>query len=416
MLSVDQAIEAVLRHAHPLPARSTPLIDALGLTLAEDVRADIDLPPFDKALMDGYAVRSADLANPGERSLRVVEEVTAGRMPSRPISKGEASRIMTGAPLPHGADAVVIVEHSRLDGPNVILPGPVMAGQHRLTRGREMKAGELLLKKGTKIDATKLGLIASAGYTEVLAISRPTIAVVPTGDELVPVSQRPEAGQIRNTNGLMLTGLVRAWGPSQVHECPVAPDDPEKLRKALSSELWMKEDRDRPAESIPGLIDVLIVSGGVSAGTKDLVPAALVDLGVEPVFHKVNVKPGKPLWFGVGPRRAYKPGILVFGLPGNPVSSVVSFLLFVRPALEALAGRSPRRTQLASFELGAAYQQRGDRPTYHPARLEDGRVFPLDWAGSADLRTAALADGFAVFPAGDREFSAGEEVSFLPLD
>ena len=413
MLTVDQAIEAVLRHAQPLPGAVDLLIDALGCSLAEDIIADMDLPPFDKALMDGYAVRSADLADPSERSLRVVEEVTAGRMPSRPLLEGEATRIMTGAPLPLGADAVVMVERSRLDGRNVILPGPVAQGQYRLTRGREMQADELLLKQGTRIDATKLGLIASAGRAEVLAIPRPSIAVVPTGDELVPVSQKPEAGQIRNTNGLMLTGLVRAWGIWEVQEGPVAPDDPEKLREALGRELWMKEDRYRPAESVPGLIDVLIVSGGVSAGTKDLVPAALIDLGVEPVFHKVHVKPGKPLWFGVGPRRADKPGILVFGLPGNPVSGVVGFLLFVRPALDALAGQSARRTQLASFSLGVPFQHRGDRPTYHPSRLQDGQVFPLDWAGSADLRTVALADGFAAFPAGDREFSAGEEVHFF---
>ncbi len=151
-------------------------------------------------------------------------------------------------------------------------------------------------------------------------------------------------------------------------------------------------------------LDVLIVSGGVSAGTRDLVPSTLVDLGVEPVFHKVKVKPGKPLWFGVGPPRGDKPGTLVFGLPGNPVSGFVCFLLFVRPALDALAGRDPRRTQLASFSLGAPFEHRGDRPTYHPARLVDGCVFPLDWAGSADLRTVALADGFAAFPPGIEPF------------
>ena len=153
----------------------------------------------------------------------------------------------------------------------------------------------------------------------------------------------------------------------------------------------------------------------MSAGTKDLVPATLIDLGVECVFHKVNVKPGKPLWFGIGPGRGDQPDTLVFGLPGNPVSGVVCFLLFVRPALEALAGRPPKRTQLASFRLGAPYEHRGDRPTYHPARLVDGRAFPLDWAGSADLRTVALADGFAAFPAGDAAFRAGDSIEFLPL-
>ena len=232
MLSVDQAIESILRHAQPLPARSTPLPWALGWTLAEDVHADIDLPPFDKALMDGYAVRSVDLSEPGEHRLRVVEEITAGRMPSRSISEGEAARIMTGAPLPLGADAVVMVEHSRSEGPTVILRGPAAPGQNRLTRGREMKAGEVLLTRGTRLDPTRIGLIASAGRAEILAIPSPTVAVVPTGDELVPSSAIPGPGQIRNTNGVMLAGLVQAWGARQVHESPVAPDDPGSFRKA----------------------------------------------------------------------------------------------------------------------------------------------------------------------------------------
>ncbi len=414
MLTVDRAIETILSRVDSLPARPTPLLDALGLVLAEDIAADIDMPPFDKALMDGYAVRSADLSGPGEHRLHVVEEITAGRMPTRPLGEGEAARIMTGAPMPPGADAVVMVERTRSEGSEAILGGPVPPGQNRLIRGREMEAGEVLLRRGVRIDAAKLGLIASAGRSVVAAIPSPTITVVPTGDELVPASHRPGAGQIRNTNGVMLAGLARSCGFRNVWESPVAPDDPAKLRMALAGELWMKEDRHRPAESAAGLIDALIVSGGVSAGTKDLVPATLVDLGVEPVFHKVNVKPGKPLWFGVGPRRGHKPGILVFGLPGNPASGMVGFLLFVRPALEALAGLDPRQTQLASFPLRVPFEHRGDRPTYRPARLVDGSVLPLDWAGSADLRTVALADGFAAFPAGDRAYRTGEEIPFLP--
>jgi molybdopterin molybdotransferase len=264
-----------------------------------------------------------------------------------------------------------------------------------------MEAGEILLEKGSRLDAAKLGLIASAGRSEVLAIPKPTVAVVPTGDELVPASQKPQFGQIRNSNGVMLAGLARAWGTRHVRELPIAPDDPSGLRSSLEA-------------AFDGA-DVVLISGGVSAGTKDLVPSTLIDLGIEPIFHKVNVKPGKPLWFGTGPPRGHQPGILVFGLPGNPVSGVVGFLLFVRPALEALAGRPPKRTQLASFFLGAGFDHRGDRPTYHPARIENGRLFPLNWAGSADLRTVALADGFAAFPAGDRVFQEGEEIPFLPL-
>jgi molybdopterin molybdotransferase len=400
MLTVDQAIEAILGRCSPLPARPTPLLDALGLILDEAILADIDLPPFDKSLVDGYAVCSTDLPESKEYRLEVVEEIAAGQVPAHPLRSGESSRIMTGAPLPSGADAVVMVEKSRLEGSTVCLSGPIAPGLSRLTRAREMKAGEVLLNPGHRIDPTSLGLIASAGRIEVSAIPRPTVSILPTGDELVPLDQLPRAGQIRNTNGPMLVGLARTWGCSVVREMPIAQDDRDRLRDSL-------------AKALEGT-DFLLVSGGVSAGTKDLVPSTLIELGIEPVFHKVNVKPGKPLWFGVGPSRGSRPGILVFGLPGNPVSGVVSFLLFVRPALEALSGHLPKRTQLASIPLGRSFAHRGDRPTYHPSRLENGQLIPLDWGGSADLRTVALADGFAAFPAGDRTFELGEPIAFLP--
>lgn len=419
MLTVDEAIAAVLRRASVLPARSVRLADALGLTLAVDVRADIDLPPFDKALMDGYAVRSADLGDPGEYRLRVVDDITAGRDPGRALGPGESARIMTGAPLPPGADAVVMVEQTRAPGDGtVVVPGGVRPGQNRLPRGREMREGELLLRGGTRIDAAKLGLIASAGLADVPVIPAPCVAVVPTGDELVPVADRPGPGKIRNTNAVMLGGLARALGAGPVFESAIAPDEPSGLRDLLRAALIGPRDAGsgtNPTGLDRGRTDVLLVSGGVSAGTRDLVPSALIDLEIEPVFHKVHVKPGKPLWFGVGPRRGGRPGALVFGLPGNPASGLVGFLLFVRPAIDAMAGRTPARADRVAGRLGVPFAHRGDRPTYHPARLEGGRIIPLDWAGSADLRTVALADGFAAFPGGDHSYLEGDEVPFLPI-
>ncbi len=401
MLSVDRAIEAILARCRPLPARRTCLLDALGLALAEPIAADLDLPPFDKALMDGYAVRSVDLDGPLPRRLLVVDEISAGRMPTRPLLEFEAARIMTGAPLPPGADAVVPFEQARPDGPDVLIPGPFRPRQNRMIRGREMKAGDALLAPGAVLGAASLGLIASAGRGEILATPRPIIAVVPTGDELVPPSRFPGPGQIRNSNGVMLAALARSWGATEVRESPIAPDDPDALGAALLG-------------AIRGS-DVAIISGGVSAGRKDHVPATLEALGVEPVFHKVNVKPGKPLWFGVAPRTEGRPPTLVFGLPGNPVSGVVGFLLFVKPALDALAGLPQRPRPGPGFPLAAPFEHRGDRPTYHPARMEGGRLHPMAWAGSADLRTVALADGFAAFPPGDRSHAEGDEVEFLPL-
>jgi molybdopterin molybdotransferase len=407
MLTVDEALKAVLDRAGPLPARRLPLRDALGCVLAEEIIADRDLPPFDKALVDGYAVRAADMDGPGTM-LRVGEEIPAGRTPSRPLAPGEAALIMTGAPLPAGADAVVMIEQTGKlpDGRVAFEAGPVAPGQNRLPRGREMRAGDVLLRPGAILHPARLGLLASVGRPEPLVVPRPRVAVVPTGDELVEPDREPGPGQIRNSNGPMLAALARTCG-AEVETLPIAPDDPQGLREVLR--------RGLPA-------DVLLITGGVSAGNRDLVPGALETLDVTRVFHKVRVKPGKPLWFGVGPRRGDEgPGTLVFGLPGNPVSGVVGFLLFVRPALDALRGRGPDsgRAEAGLYRLTSAFQQRGDRPTYHPSRLvaepEGVRVEPLDWAGSADLRTVAQADGFAIFPAGDRGYAAGEAVAFLPL-
>jgi molybdopterin molybdotransferase len=403
MLTVDEALRAVLERVRCLPPRRCSLADSLGCTLAEDVAADLDLPPFDKALVDGYAVRSLDLETDGRR-LKVGEEITAGRTPTRAIAPGEAAAIMTGAPLPPGADAVVMIEDTRRLGEDVILDArEVRPGQNRLCRGREMKAGDVVLNRGGRLSPARLGLLASVGRVEVEVVPRPRVVVVSTGDELVEPSQVPGPGQIRNSNGVMLAALARQC-EAEARTLPIAADEPAILASTLATGLEA---------------DVLVITGGVSAGNRDLVPASLEHLGVSRVFHKVRLRPGKPLWFGLGPVRADGPGTLVFGLPGNPVSGIVGFLLFVQPALRALQARPAEATRLARHPLGRRFAHSGDRPTYHPAQLVDApsgtTVETLDWAGSGDLRTVAHADGFAIFPAGDRVFDAGEVVDFLPL-
>jgi molybdopterin molybdotransferase len=409
MLTVDEALEKVRGHAVPLPPQRVPLADAAGRILAEEILADRDSPPFDKSLVDGYAVRSADFEAAGyDGELRVVEEIPAGKTPTRSLGAGECAAIMTGAPLPLGADAVVMVERTERQNDRVRFAANerIKSGQFRLTRGREMRAGEAIIPNGELLTPARLGLLATVGRTEVLLTPCPHVVIVPTGDELVEPDREPGPGQIRNSNATILRALVTAQGAS-ARVTPIAPDEPEPLKERLQEGMSA---------------DVLLVTGGVSAGKRDLVPDTLRSLGMSEVFHKIRLRPGKPLLFGVGPERpGGLPGPLIFGLPGNPVSGIVGFLLFVRPALDILARRKGNGAALLrQGRLAKPYTHNGDRPTYHPARWQatgpgEATIEPLDWAGSADLRAVASADGFASFAAGDRTYEAGEMVSFLSL-
>lgn len=406
MLTVAEALAMVIEQARPLPAEVRPLREIRGCRLAEEVSADADQPPFTRSLVDGYAVRSADFQG-ATRRLKVVETIIAGRMPGRALQPGEAAAIMTGAPLPTGADTVVMHENTqRMTDEVEVEARHGEAGKNFQERGRIYREGELILPWGSLLSPACLALLASVGRIHVRIVPRPHVAIVPTGDELVEPDQVPGPGQIRNSNAVMLEALVAEQGSAWVSA--IAPDEPGMLKEQLGKGL---ED------------DVLVVSGGVSVGERDLVPAALLELGVRQIFHKVRLKPGKPLWFGNGPRRGDRPGTLVFGLPGNPISGLVGFLLFIRPALQLLAGHPLPSSDSMVVRLGNRFVQKGNRPTYHPARMVERSRGPggqpeietLDWAGSADLLGIARADGLAVFPEGDRVFQPGEIVPFLPL-
>jgi molybdopterin molybdotransferase len=400
MLTIDAAIKAVLDHARPLPPRRVALARAAGLVLAENVVADLDLPPFDKSTVDGFAVRIEDIGGSGPFQCSLGEEILAGQVPSRPLARGEAALVMTGAPLPPGAGAVVMIEQSARMDEHVSFRGPVTPGQNVLKRAREMKRGDVVLEAGVPLTPARIGLLASVGCVQPLAVPRCAARIVPTGDELVSPDQYPGPGQIRESNSSMLRALALAEG-ADASALGLARDELPALRESLGAGL----------ES-----DVLIVTGGVSAGKRDLVPEVLESLGVTRVFHKVRVKPGKPIWFGVGPERPERPPALVFGLPGNPVSGIVGFLLFARPAFRVLHGRKAGSNELIAGRLLAPFAHRGDRPTYHPAICDaESGIKPLNWAGSADLRALAGADGFAVFAAGDRDYTAGETIQFMPL-
>jgi molybdopterin molybdotransferase len=400
MISVAEARDSILDRLRPLaPERSLLSPTVLGRVLAENVTSDLDLPPYDKAMMDGYAVRSADLVD-GRGVLNVGEEITAGRLPEQSVGRGSAARIMTGAPLPAGADAVVMIEFSRRldDGRVAIEDKPPKPGQHIMPRGKEMRTGDVVLSSGSVLTPVAMGLLATVGRTSALLVPSPRVAIISTGDELVEAGTRPEGAHIRNSNGPMLAAMAARVGASPEY-LGIAPDERAALRSLIDRGLQF---------------DSVVLSGGVSAGTLDLVPAVLQEAGVATQFHRVAMKPGKPIFFGVGPR-----GTAVFGLPGNPVSSLVCFELFVRPSLLRMAGHSSVITRPVRASLGADFKHRSDRPTYHPAVLvestESRSVRPVAWLGSADLKALADANALVLFPPGEETFPAGAEFDVFRL-
>ncbi len=420
MLSVHEATTAILSNVGRMPVEYVALGEALGQTLAEDIVNDLDSPPFDKALMDGFAVRSVDLVG-GRANLHVIDEVLAGQVSRHPVRRGEAIRIMTGAPLPEGADLVVPVEHTRMPGREedsaavIIETTAVAAGRNVMKQGESIRKGACVLPAGRKIRAQEIGCLAELGKGTIAVYARPRVAVLATGDELVSIDETPGPGQIRNSNEAMLTAQIRQMGAVPV-PLGVARDDRGELIERITRGLTC---------------DMLLLSGGVSAGKLDLVPAALAEAGVRQVFHKVQVKPGQPVWFGIRERRPEPaPGkeggdfnggnvsqpapCYVFGLPGNPVSSMVCCEMFVRTAIRRLLGIEPAFPESFPAKLARDFSSRGNRPTYHPARWEWTEagvvVEPVQWAGSADLNATLGANALALFPEGNRTYPAGTMV------
>lgn len=398
MLPVAEALDIVLQYARSLAPTEMPLGSACGRVLAEDVASDIDSPPFDKALMDGYAVRSLDLARETP-VLPVAAEVTAGQVPP-PLPAGQAIRIMTGAPIPDGADAVVKVEQTKsLTDGRVRFNGPApKAGQNILPRGQEMRRGDVVLRSGIRLTPQAVGILASVGRSKVLAFPAPRLSLISTGDELVEPTERPGPGQLRNSNATMLLAQAASAGADAAY-LGIARDRVEDLTNLISTGLRS---------------NVLVLSGGVSAGKLDLVPQVLRALDVEARFHHVAMKPGKPLFFGT------RGETLVFGLPGNPVSSFCGFELFVRPALRKLSGCADVKSTWIEAAAAEPFKHQTDRPTYHPAWLDmaGGRITVrvVPWFGSPDLRALVSANALVLLPAGSNEYTAGQLLPVLPLD
>ncbi|HET6423522.1 MAG TPA: gephyrin-like molybdotransferase Glp, partial [Planctomycetaceae bacterium] len=345
MLTIDEALTLIQQTLAPSPAVALPLVQCLGLTLAEDIISAIESPPFDKALMDGYAVCASDVAT-GQATLTVLERITAGMTPQQTVRAGFATQIMTGAPLPAGADAVVRIEDTREDGDRVVInSAPVTVGQDLIRKGAALRIGETVLIRGMALTPSRIGALAELGVATPMVHPRPTVAVLATGDELVPVDQMPGPGQIRNSNESMLVAQLQSYGVN-TQPLGIARDDRAELASRIEAGLQA---------------DVLVLSGGVSAGKLDLVPSTLAAAGVEQVFHKVDLKPGKPIWFGVK-KRPDGAACAVFGLPGNPVSSMVCCELFVRTALRRLMGQREARPLAEAARLTHPYRMQSDRP------------------------------------------------------
>ena len=398
LLSYKEALEALLPQVpSPVSAR-TPLLSSLGKVLANSVSADRDLPPFDKSFMDGYAVRSEDaLSAPVQ--LKIIGIVAAGSSSLPAVGQGEAAQIMTGAPMPPGADAVQMVEKTRaVDGSLVELTEAVRPGQNVSFRGTEVKCGDVVLPKGRPVRAADIGVLATFGKTEVEVLKAPTAVIVSTGDELVGVDQKPSFGQIRNSNGPMLWALCQELRVD-AEVFPAVRDDRAEISEVI----------DKALES-----DLVLLSGGVSMGEYDYVNRVLEERGVDLLFHKVAVKPGKPICVG------RKGSAMVFGLPGNPVSAFVTFQLFVRPSVRKWMGFDSSSLSRVDATLLKDVKQKPGRTFFKPARTfwREGRfeVEPVETKGSADLAGFCHANALLIMEADCSLLPQGSRVPVLLLE
>jgi molybdopterin molybdotransferase len=393
LLSLEEAQRRILDRVVPLPVEQVGLAEAAGRFLAEEATARVDLPPFDSSSMDGFAVRSED--TPGR--LPVAERIAAGRPAARRLEHGQAMAIATGAAVPEGADAVIPLEYVVESDNDIEIADRVDAGANVRPRGGDLRAGEVVIAAGERLGPAQLGALAAAGMADISTTRRPRAAVLATGSELRRPGETLEPGQIYEANSVLLGAQLESAG-ARVEQLEAVADDEEAHRAAL----------ERGLEA-----DVLVTSGGVSVGPHDLVRSVGAELGIEEVLWGVAVKPGKPLWFGVRGRT------LVFGLPGNPVSSLVCFELFVRPAVLSVQRAAE---PLPHFEPGTL--ARRQRPNAARTELVRARSRVVDGGIELEVLTgqeshmiarAAAADALVLIPAGEVELQAGARVSFLRL-
>jgi molybdopterin molybdotransferase len=416
VLTFEAARRAVEDHAlHLAPGgnETLDLLPAAGRVLAEPIIADRDIPPFPRSTRDGYAVCAADLALVPVR-LKVMGEIKAGpsQVPSA-LDRGQAFSIMTGAPVPSGADAVVMVEYTSLRADSVEITKSVAAEENIVAQGAEAKRGSLLLDRGTRLNEAAIALAASVGKSRLQVFVRPCVAVLTTGDEIVEVDAEPGPTQIHNSNSYSLAVQIQKAGGQPVL-LPIAPDEPRRLRQLIEEGLQS---------------DLLIMTGGVSMGRYDLVEQVLTDLQAEFFFTGAKIQPGRPVIFGqvpysCGSGRLARSGASApqshkyfFGLPGNPISTMVTFELFARPILEALSGMSPRPLTFVHTRLKSDIRVKTGLTRFLPAifsgKYEDSLAEPVPWQGSGDIAARARANCYVVIPPDREHILAGEWIAVM---
>ncbi|MEI8115583.1 MAG: gephyrin-like molybdotransferase Glp [Bacteroidia bacterium] len=391
LISFDKGLEIIKRFVVPLGTERIDLFHALNRTLAEDVFADVSMPPFNKSAMDGYACRKSDMKN----TLQVIEEIPAGSVPKKTIGANQCSRIMTGAMVPEGADWIIMKEHIEEVGPNLVLCVRELGNSNICYAGEDVKAGDMVIRKGYVISPAHIAILASVGCVNPLVYNLPSVAVFSTGDELVEPGEIPGISKIRNSNSYQLIAQPQQMGIT-----------PEYLGIVPDNEILLKEVLESALEKY----DVILISGGVSVGDFDFVPRILKQLDVNIHVHGMNVKPGKHLLFGE------KNNHFVFGMPGNPVSSFVQFEVLVKPFLNALMGKTSKETVLHLPLEEDYFRKKADQLFFVPVTITaNGTIIPIEYHGSAHIHAYTMAHGIMEIPQGVLNLKKGEISGVRPL-
>lgn len=399
MISVDEAQQIVLKKVKKLPMKKVRLENALGLCLAESIKSDLDMPPYNRSAMDGYAVIAKNTAK-APVDLAVIENIRAGYKPMKKIGRKQAAKIMTGSVVPEGADAVVKVEEtiSIDDDRKVRILKGTKKGVNIAKKGEDLKSGQIILRIGTRIRPQEVGILAAVGANIVNVFASPSIGIISTGDELVGIDRKPKPWQIRNSNSYSMAAQARQI-VGDVEILGMANDNKEEIRKLIRKGLKK---------------DILILSGGVSMGECDFVGDVLEEFGVKKFFEKVALRPGKPTVFGkMGDK-------IIFGLPGNPVSTLVTFELFVRPCIKKMMGYTSCESFIMYAELEVDIKSKKKRREYRPALLnreyDTFTVSPIDWHGSGDLFSTTKANCLLIIKESTDKLNAGDIVEVLLMD